>query len=214
MGNVSVYLGGLLIDELDRAAAEHHFKNRSSLVKSAVEEKIHYLRAQPIKCMECGQPIKKPELGMVSWFKNAHNRFSAFAVHHKGKCDRERENRFGKIGCQYWDELAEVSNPKGYMRFVFDCLGYWNAGYVLQDSDGLIQVLDRISKFVLRKASGKEQEVWEQSSHPFTRVKDVSRRARPQKGLLSDPFAKVIGIGGDGTLSQNMDEELYGESSK
>jgi hypothetical protein len=29
-----------------------------------------------------------------------------------------------------------------------------------------------------------------------------------------DPFLEVIGIGSDGALSQNIDEDLYGESSR
>ena len=29
-----------------------------------------------------------------------------------------------------------------------------------------------------------------------------------------DPFLEVIGIGSDGTLSQNIDEDLYGENSR
>lgn len=36
------------------------------------------------------------------------------------------------------------------------------------------------------------------------------RSRRSEDALLDDPLLKVAGIGSDGTLTRNLDEELYG----
>lgn len=219
MANVSIYLGSSLIDEIDKVASENHFKNRSSLVKSALEDKVHHLRGRVVGCMECRQPIKNHGLGMVSWFGDAQKRLFAFSVHHKGKCNHLREKRFEKPNVwSLWEELSDVTNPKGFMSFVLARLREWEEGYVLEDLEGLAEVVDRLSKSVLRRSTRKEQEDWEEHSHLTVSLKGSSRgrhhNATPGRKPPGDPFAKVIGIGGDGSLSQNIDEELYGDLTK
>jgi hypothetical protein len=43
------------------------------------------------------------------------------------------------------------------------------------------------------------------------RIGAICRAERERRASDSNPLLDVIGIGGDGTLSQNIDEQLYGE---
>lgn len=218
MGNISVYLGESLIQELDKMAEENRFKNRSSLVKSALEDKVHFLRSRVVECMECQKPIKDPGMGMVSWIVDEGNRLLAFSVHHKGSCDDRREKRLGTAeSLTFWLELKEVSSPKGFISFLLTRLHDWDGGCRLEDFEGLVKVIERLSRSVLRRSTRKELEQWEHSGM-FAPLKGSSRGKPGSRGMgtgktpRKNPFQDVVGVGGDGTLSQNIDEALYGDS--
>ncbi len=167
MPNVSVYMKDTFLKSLDKAAP----RNRSAFIEHALEDRFYLAKQKKIRCKQCGKPITRADSGTVSWYEEhtkGGRKVFGFAIHHgRGlSCDDDREQRL-KISSDVlgqWRPLEVLLTPKGFMNFIFNQMQGWDSGAVLEDFEGLWEVIAELSRFVFRRSTTSELECWQSFS--------------------------------------------------
>lgn len=185
MPNVSVYMKDTFLQSLDKAAP----RNRSAFIEHALEDRFYLAKQKKIRCKQCGKPITRADSGVVSWYEKhtkGGRKVFGFAIHHgrvtardgRGpSCDDDREQRL-KISSDVlgqWKPLEVLLTPQGFMNFIFNQMQGWDSGAVLEDFEGLWEVLAELSRFVFRRSTTSELECWQRFSMLLPDSKGSSR---------------------------------------